>query len=142
MYTELVDKKITISLLVEEKQYPRWQKTTLQKALKTRRVLLLSGPRQCGKTTLAKTLLSNAPYNAPATILDRISPNGTNILDTKQSYATGATTNGMASLGANTVTLSEAETPLKSHSHGSTGLSVTINDTGLLINLTVYSFLS
>lgn len=41
-----------------EEDYPRWQKKTLQEAMKTRRVLLLSGPRQCGKTTLAKSLLS------------------------------------------------------------------------------------
>jgi len=41
-----------------KKQYPRWQRSLLKEALKYRRVLLLSGPRQCGKTTLAKTLLS------------------------------------------------------------------------------------
>lgn len=34
----------------------RWQKKTLIEALKTRRVLVLSGARQCGKTTLAKQL--------------------------------------------------------------------------------------
>ncbi len=39
--------------------YPRWQKNVIAQALKSRRVLLLSGPRQCGKTTLAKQLLSN-----------------------------------------------------------------------------------
>ena len=38
--------------------YQRWQKSTLVKALKTRRVLLLNGPRQCGKTTLARQLVS------------------------------------------------------------------------------------
>lgn len=38
--------------------YPRWQKSIVAKALKTRRVLLLSGPRQCGKTTLARQLVS------------------------------------------------------------------------------------
>ncbi len=31
----------------------------VERALKTRRVVLLSGPRQCGKTTLAKLLVSN-----------------------------------------------------------------------------------
>lgn len=36
--------------------YIRWQKSILEKAIKTRRVLLLSGARQCGKTTLAKQL--------------------------------------------------------------------------------------
>jgi hypothetical protein len=36
--------------------YSRWQKATIEKAIKTRRVLLLSGARQCGKTTLAKEI--------------------------------------------------------------------------------------
>ncbi len=39
------------------KKYSRWQKTNMQDALNTRRVLLLSGARQCGKTTLAKELV-------------------------------------------------------------------------------------
>ena len=34
--------------------YPRWQEAHLAEALANRRVLLLEGPRQCGKTTLAK----------------------------------------------------------------------------------------
>ncbi len=34
--------------------YHRWQQANIQQALSTRRVLLLSGARQCGKTTLAK----------------------------------------------------------------------------------------
>lgn len=38
--------------------YPRWQKSIVAGALKSRRVLLLSGPRQCGKTTLARQLVS------------------------------------------------------------------------------------
>ena len=38
--------------------YPRWQKQVIAQALKTRRVLLLSGPRQCGKTTLARQLFA------------------------------------------------------------------------------------
>lgn len=38
------------------KLYKRWQETTIDKALKTRRVLLLCGARQCGKTTLAKQI--------------------------------------------------------------------------------------
>lgn len=33
--------------------YHRWLNPKIQEALKTRRVLLLSGPRQCGKTTLS-----------------------------------------------------------------------------------------
>jgi predicted AAA+ superfamily ATPase len=43
--------------------YPRWQKESIKQALKTRRVILLSGARQCGKTTLAKQIASpNATY--------------------------------------------------------------------------------
>ncbi len=38
--------------------YPRWQKSIIAQALKSRRVLLLCGPRQCGKTTLARQLVS------------------------------------------------------------------------------------
>lgn len=38
--------------------YPRWQKNIVEQALKHRRVLLISGARQCGKTTLAKQLVS------------------------------------------------------------------------------------
>lgn len=34
--------------------YIRWQTQSLQKSLSTRRVLILEGPRQCGKTTLVK----------------------------------------------------------------------------------------
>jgi predicted AAA+ superfamily ATPase len=34
--------------------YHRWQSKNIEDALKTRRVIVLSGPRQCGKTTLAK----------------------------------------------------------------------------------------
>ena len=36
--------------------YARWQKKNIDNAPKTRRVLLLSGAWQCGKTTLAKQL--------------------------------------------------------------------------------------
>ena len=38
--------------------YPRWQTEVVARAMRTRRVLLLSGPRQCGKTTLARQLAS------------------------------------------------------------------------------------
>lgn len=38
--------------------YHRWQKENVQEAMNTRRVLLLSGARQCGKTTLAKELVN------------------------------------------------------------------------------------
>ena len=37
--------------------YNRWQRHTIEQALKTRRVALLVGARQCGKTTLAKGLV-------------------------------------------------------------------------------------
>ncbi len=37
-------------------QYTRWQLKLIQEALETRRVLILAGARQCGKTTLAKSL--------------------------------------------------------------------------------------
>ncbi len=39
-------------------QYIRWQSEIIFKALKTRRVVLLEGARQCGKTTLTKSLLN------------------------------------------------------------------------------------
>ena len=38
--------------------YSRWQMYTIQQAMTSRRVVLLAGPCQCGKTTLAKQLLS------------------------------------------------------------------------------------
>jgi len=38
--------------------YPRWQRATINQLMLERRVLLLSGPRQCGKTTLARELES------------------------------------------------------------------------------------
>ncbi len=41
----------------------RWQRYTLENSLRTRRVVLLTGPRQCGKTTLAKQLVTKeTPY--------------------------------------------------------------------------------
>lgn len=39
--------------------YSRWQEVRLKEALETRRVVMLTGPRQCGKTTLARKLISN-----------------------------------------------------------------------------------
>lgn len=39
--------------------YSRWQKGNIQSALLSRRVILLNGPRQCGKTTLAKQFIDN-----------------------------------------------------------------------------------
>jgi uncharacterized protein len=38
------------------KLYARWQQKIIKNAIKTRRVVLLGGARQCGKTTLAKNL--------------------------------------------------------------------------------------
>ena len=40
-----------------KKPYPRWQQERILKALETRRVILLTGARQCGKTTLSKYLV-------------------------------------------------------------------------------------
>lgn len=39
--------------------FPRWQKKAIEQAMQSRRILLLSGPRQCGKTTLAQQLQSS-----------------------------------------------------------------------------------
>ena len=39
-----------------QEPYPRWQAEAIAAALNTRRVVLLDGPRQCGKTTLAKAI--------------------------------------------------------------------------------------
>lgn len=38
---------------------PRWQEQKVKKALNTRRVVMLTGARQCGKTTLAKAICSD-----------------------------------------------------------------------------------
>ena len=40
-------------------KYPRWQIEKLRSALTKRRVILLEGARQCGKTTLAKMISDN-----------------------------------------------------------------------------------
>ncbi len=40
------------------KKYKRWQQDNIIKALKTRRVLMLLGPRQSGKTTICKKISS------------------------------------------------------------------------------------
>ena len=43
--------------------YSRWHKTTLENALETRRIVVIAGARQSGKTTLAKQMVSkNALY--------------------------------------------------------------------------------
>jgi predicted AAA+ superfamily ATPase len=41
------------------KIYLRWQTNAITQALKTRRVVFVSGPRQCGKTTLIKQMTSS-----------------------------------------------------------------------------------
>ena len=41
------------------RRYPRWQKKTSKQLMSERRVLLLSGPRQSGKTTPARELESD-----------------------------------------------------------------------------------
>ena len=43
--------------------YKRWQQHIIEKALQTRRVLLIGGARQCGKTTLAKELETSENVN-------------------------------------------------------------------------------
>ncbi len=50
---------------------PRWQRKSIETAMGERRVLLLAGPRQCGKTTLVKHLdRENTEYR---TLDDKIS---------------------------------------------------------------------
>lgn len=40
--------------------YQRWQKSSLEQTLALRRVVMLTGPRQCGKTTLVRKLVSDS----------------------------------------------------------------------------------
>ena len=46
-------------MLIMDKEYPRWQSESVKKALKIRRVVIVSGARQSGKTTLSNQILSN-----------------------------------------------------------------------------------
>lgn len=39
--------------------FKRWQETNIKSALNTRRIVILSGSRQCGKTTTSKTMVNN-----------------------------------------------------------------------------------
>ena len=39
--------------------YKRWQEENIKSALTKRRVVILAGARQCGKTTLSKTIFKN-----------------------------------------------------------------------------------
>ena len=78
--------------------YRRWQKPSLDEALASRRVVMLTGARQCGKTTLARTLVSDsvsyrtlddqavrqAAESDPHLFVDRTSDNGTLIIDEAQ----------------------------------------------------------
>ena len=41
----------------KQKNYPRWQNDAVKKRLKSRRVVVIAGSRQCGKTTLAKLVM-------------------------------------------------------------------------------------
>ena len=45
--------------MIDNKLYPRWQKSNILDMLLYRRVVILSGARQCGKTTLAKDLMGD-----------------------------------------------------------------------------------
>ena len=42
----------------KQKNYQRWQRNVVKKRLKTRRVVVISGSRQCGKTTLVKQIMT------------------------------------------------------------------------------------
>ena len=52
------------------KEYYRWQNASIENALKKRRVVTLSGARQCGKTTLINQVAKNAPENFVFRTLD------------------------------------------------------------------------
>ncbi len=49
--------------------YRRWQEPTIVEALKTRRVVIIAGSRQCGKTTLSKSFAADTEYR---TLDDRL----------------------------------------------------------------------
>jgi predicted AAA+ superfamily ATPase len=51
-------------------EYLRWRKDTVIKGLGMRRIVILSGARQCGKTTLAKQVLENIKKDAIYRSLD------------------------------------------------------------------------
>ncbi len=40
-------------------KFDRWSKASIESVLKYRRIVILAGPRQCGKTTLAKEFISD-----------------------------------------------------------------------------------
>ena len=51
--------------------FPRWQQKAIEAALPVRRVLLLEGPRQCGKTTLTKKITQDAKGSVYRTLDDQ-----------------------------------------------------------------------
>ncbi len=48
-----------------KRPYSRWQRSAILRALKSRRVILLAGPSQCGKTTLVKELIARSQKKIP-----------------------------------------------------------------------------
>lgn len=78
--------------------YIRWQKSSLEEALASRRVVMLTGARQCGKTTLAKTLVDDsvsyrtlddrtmrqAAENDPHLFVEHVADGGALIIDEVQ----------------------------------------------------------
>ena len=78
--------------------YRRWQKSSLKETLASLRVVMLTGARQCGKTTLARMLVSDrvsyrtlddqivrqAADSDPHLFVDHASHNGTFIIDEAQ----------------------------------------------------------
>ena len=85
--------------------YIRWQKSSLEEALAARRVVMLTGARQCGKATLARTLVSDsvsyrtlddqavrqAAESDPHLFVERVSDDGTLIIDEAQNLHTQST---------------------------------------------------
>ena len=78
--------------------YIRWQKSSLEEALASLRVVMLTGARQCGKTTLAKTLVDDsvsyrtlddrtmrqAAENDPHLFVEHVADGGALIIDEVQ----------------------------------------------------------
>jgi hypothetical protein len=56
--------------VAEFPEYSRWQEARLREALVHSRVVLIEGPRQCGKTTLAKEVARGGDQNAIYRTLD------------------------------------------------------------------------
>jgi hypothetical protein len=81
------------------------------------------------------SVLASYPYSADSGLLSRITI-ASNIVDTRSKYPMGINPSipgengGFWLLGSNTHTLSEDETPLKTHKHSLTGLSATTEPAG------------